>query len=126
MPALVILAATFAMPASFVASEERLVEGIAAQVGNEIVLASEVLELSEPIEERMRAAGAPEYEIAKVRKDALERLIETRLISSVVQRLELGADRDEVDEAIRAIASDNEIGVEQLLRSIQSHGLTID
>jgi peptidyl-prolyl cis-trans isomerase SurA len=105
---------------------ERLVEGIAAQVGNEIVLASEVMELAGPVEERMRQAGAPASEIVMVRKDALERLIENRLLSSVVERLELSADREEVDAAIAAIAEDNELTIEQLLTSIASHGLSVE
>ncbi len=61
-----------------------------------------------------------------VRKDALERLIETRLLSSVVERLELEADREEVSAAIAAIAEDNGLTIEQLLSSIASHGLSID
>jgi peptidyl-prolyl cis-trans isomerase SurA len=105
---------------------EKLVEGIAAQVGNDIVLVSEVLELSAPVEERMRKAGAPKSEIARVRKDALERLIETKLLSSVVERLELSADREEVDKAIEAIAADNGLTKEQLFASVASHGLTVD
>jgi peptidyl-prolyl cis-trans isomerase SurA len=113
-------------PTSITHAAEQLVEGIAAQVGNDIVLASEVLELSAPIEERMRKAGAPEAEILKLRRDALDRLIETKLLSSVVERLELGADRDEVDSAIAAIANDNNLTVEQLLSSITGHGLTIE
>ncbi len=106
--------------------DARLVEAIAAQVGSEIVLASEVMELAAPVEERLRRAGAPESEIAMVRKDALERLIEAKLLSSVVERLELGADREEVDSAIAAIAAENDLSVDQLLRSIESHGLTVD
>jgi peptidyl-prolyl cis-trans isomerase SurA len=108
------------------ASAERRVEGIAAQVGNDIVLISEVMELAGPVEERMRQAGAPESEINLIRKDALERLIETRLLSSVVERLELGADREQVDAAIAAIADDNGLTIEQLLSSVASHGLSID
>jgi peptidyl-prolyl cis-trans isomerase SurA len=109
-----------------VSAAETQVEAIVAQVGNEVILLSEVMELAAPVEERMRQAGAPRIEIVRVRKDALERLIETRLVSSVVERLELGADPDEVDAAISAIASDNGISVEQLLRSIVSHGLRVE
>ena len=108
------------------AAAERQVEAIVAQVGGEVILLSEVLELAAPVEERLREAGAPEGELSRVRKDALERLIETRLISSVVECLELGADRDEVDAAIAAIAADNGISIEQLLRSIVSHGLRVE
>lgn len=108
------------------ASAERRVEGIAAQVGNDIVLISEVMEMAGPVEERMRQGGASQAEIARVRKDALERLIETRLLSSVVERLELEADREEVDAAIAAIAEDNGLTIEQLLSSIASHGLSVE
>lgn len=105
---------------------EKLVEGIAAQVGSDIVLVSEVMEIAGPVEERMRAAGAPEEEIRKMRIDALDRLIEGKLLSSVVERLELSAEREEVDSAIAAIAEDNGLTTEDLYKSIQSHGLTID
>lgn len=108
------------------AGTERLIEGVAAQVGNQIILVSEVFEMSAPIEERMRAAGAPESEVAMVRREALERLIEGQLLSSVVERLELSADREEIDSAIAAIAQENGLSLDQLLQSIQSHGLAID
>ncbi|MFP6655289.1 MAG: peptidylprolyl isomerase [Myxococcota bacterium] len=105
---------------------ERVVEAIAAQVGSEVILLSEVMELSAPIEGRMRQAGAPPQEIIRVRKEALDRLIETKLIGSVVERLELGADRDQVDAAIAAIAADNSLSLEQLLRSVVDHGLQLE
>jgi len=109
-----------------IGSAEELVEAVAAQVGNEIVLDSEVRELAGPIEERMRQAGAPEREIERVRSQALERLIEGKLLSSVVERLELGATREEVDEAIRGIAGENGLSLEQLYASIASHGLSVE
>lgn len=105
---------------------EAHVEGIAAQVGNDIVLLSEVIEISSPIEKRMREAGAPDAEIQKVRGEALERLIEGKLLSSVVERLELTAEPEEIDAAVAAIAEDNGITTEELYRSIQSHGLSVE
>jgi peptidyl-prolyl cis-trans isomerase SurA len=113
-------------PIASVASDRKMIEGIAAQVGSEIILASEVYELSGPIEERMRTAGLPTSEIMRVRREALDRLIEGHLLSSVVERLELGADREEVDAAISAIAQENGLTLEQLLASIQTHGLTVE
>jgi len=120
------LVAASTLVASHAHAAETLVEGIAAQVGNDIVLVSEVLEISKPVEERMRAAGAPDGEIQQVRRDALERLIESKLLSSVVERLELSAEREEIDAAVAAIAEDNGLTTEELYKSIQNHGLSVD
>ena len=65
-----------AVPASRPGAAELLVDGIAAQVGSDIVLVSEVLEMVAPTEVRMREAGAPDVEIAKLRADGLESIIE--------------------------------------------------
>lgn len=100
-----------------------IVDGIAAQVGGNIVLISEVDELAEPIAERMRNAGVSNAEIQAMRSDALERLIEARMIEGVVDRLELSATDEEVDAAIAGIAAEAGLTVPQLSRSVAAHGL---
>ena len=45
-------------------ADEVLVDGIAAQVGTDIVLVSEVLRIVEPSEREMRKQGQPENQIA--------------------------------------------------------------
>jgi peptidyl-prolyl cis-trans isomerase SurA len=106
-------------------AEPALIDGVAAQVGTEIVLISEVQELAKPVEDRMRAQGIPETEIRSMYRDALERLIESKLIEGVVRRLELEATDQEIDGAIYGIAQDTGLTIEQLERSVESHGLTI-
>lgn len=123
-PILVIGLATLAAAAAH--SREQLFDGIAAQVGGSVVLHSEVIELSGAVERRLRAAGRPESEILRIRADALERLIEARLMEEVVRRLELGVSDAQVDQAIEGIAADNGISVEQLTHSVTSHGLTVE
>lgn len=105
---------------------EQLVEGIAAQVGSSVVLVSEVRRLSAPIEERMRKGGAPESEIRKMRSEALDRLIEDRLIDDVGRRYQLVLTEAEVDDAVARKAQDNGLTVEQLRQSVASHGLTFE
>jgi len=105
---------------------ERLIDGVAAQVGTQVVLVSEVTELAAPLEERMREAGATDRDIMAMRSDALERLIESRLIEGVVKRLELTASDAEVDAAIGGIAAEANITIETLYRSVLSHGLTAE
>jgi peptidyl-prolyl cis-trans isomerase SurA len=105
---------------------EVLVEGIAAQVGNGVVLVSEVRRLAAPIEVRMRKGGVPEGEIRAMRAEALERLIEQRLIEDIVRRAQLSATEAEVDQAVAAIAQENGLTLEQMRQSIAGHGLTLE
>jgi len=107
-------------------AEELLVDGIAAQVGNRIVLVSEVMRFVGPQEAAMRAGGAPESEIAKLRASALEHLIESKLIEELVQRAELHATDEEVDATIASIAQENGLTIEQLEASVVFHGMAFD
>ncbi len=121
-----VLATVFSsMPAPALA-EEILVDGVAAQVGSQIVLASEIEEIARPILERMREAGVSQEEMLQMRKDALERLIESRLIDGVVQQLELGATKPEIDNAIASIAKDTGLTLGQLVESVAGYGLTFE
>jgi peptidyl-prolyl cis-trans isomerase SurA len=73
----------------------------------------------------MRAAGVADSEIRNMYSEALERLIENKLIETVVTRFELQATEGEVDAAIMGIAQDTGLSIEQLQRSVESHGLSI-
>jgi peptidyl-prolyl cis-trans isomerase SurA len=107
-------------------ADEMLADGIAAQVGDDIVLVSEVMQRVGPIEARMRDADAPAVEIAKLRAAGLEKLIEARLIEQTVRRAELYASDEEIDQTIEAIARDNGITRERLEQSVEAQGLTFE
>ncbi len=106
--------------------EEMLIDGIAAQVGSDIVLISEVRQISAPIEARMRAGGAPDEEIAKLRADVLEGLVDRALVRQVVRRTEIDATEAEVDATIAAIAQENDLTVESLQASVEAQGLPFE
>jgi peptidyl-prolyl cis-trans isomerase SurA len=122
-PAFLLLAALLG-PAGIASATEQLVDGIAAQVGTRIVLISEVLRSIGPQEAAMREAGAPDREIAKLRAEALDRLIEARLIEGVVANLELYAKDEEIDATIESIAQENGLTLEQLYASVIFHGMS--
>jgi peptidyl-prolyl cis-trans isomerase SurA len=105
------------------AESSTLLEGIAAQVGSDIVLVSEVRELAAPTLARARAAGATERDLRMIEAQALERLIEKALLRIVVKRAELQASDEEVDGTIAEIAADNGITPEQLRASVEAQGL---
>ena len=100
-----------------------VVDGIAAQVGSEIVLVSEIEQVAEPLEQRMRAEGAPEAEIQRLRTSVLDRLIERRLVALVVRRAELSVTDTEVDQTLASIAQQNDLTLDQLRTSVESQGL---
>jgi peptidyl-prolyl cis-trans isomerase SurA len=101
-----------------------LIDGVAAQVGGEVVLISEVEEMAEPVAKRMRDQGGRDGAVLIMRAEVLERLIEQRLLSDMVRRLELTVSDEEVDSAIASIAGDAGITVSQLIRSVTAHGMT--
>lgn len=107
-------------------AEELLVDGVAAQVGSQIVLVSEVMQSVGPQEAAMREAGVPEREIAKVRAAGLEHMIEARLIEDLVRQTELYASDEEVDATIESIARENGLSLEQLEASVVFHGMAFD
>ena len=121
---LILLSLVGAAPLS--QANEKLLEGVAAQVGDQIVLVSELNEITRPMEKRMRDGGAPETQIGNMHREALERLIDERLIATMVTRLEMGASQDEVSEAIAGIAQSNGLTTAQLKASVENHGLTMD
>ena len=100
-----------------------LVDGIAAQVGSEIVLVSEVLEVAAPAEAQIRADGGNDSDVSRLQQEILERLIERALIRQVVKRAELDASDAEVDEAIADIARENQLTPEELRASVEAQGL---
>lgn len=106
-----------------VADDSILLEGIAAQVGSEIVLVSEVRELAAPTIARAKQAGASERDLRMIEAQALERLIEKALLRVVVKRAELQASDEEIDGTIAEIASDNGITPAQLRASVEAQGL---
>jgi len=103
-----------------------VLDGVAAQVGDKVVLYSEIFQLSAPTEARMRAGGASNAEIAALRADVLERLIERRLIEELIDRNNIEASDTEVDEAIKGIASENQMTVEELHRRVVEGGMSFD
>jgi peptidyl-prolyl cis-trans isomerase SurA len=107
-------------------ADEMLVEGIAAQVGTQIVLISEVMEAVAGDEHRMRAAGAPELEIAKLRAEGLEALIERRLLEKIVEDADLHATEAEVDTTIEAIARENGLSIEKLRETVATQGMSYE
>lgn len=105
------------------ATAQEIVDGIAAQVGSEIVLVSEVYQVAEPTERRIRESGGTDQDVAMLRAEILERMIERALVRQVVRRAELDATEAEIDIAIEGIANENGLTVQELKQSVEAQGL---
>jgi peptidyl-prolyl cis-trans isomerase SurA len=120
------IAAGALLAASPATSDEILVDGIAAQVGEGVVLFSEVIAMVAEGEKQMRTAGVADDQIAKLRAQGLERMIEDKLIRNEVKRMEMYASDEEVDGTIAMIASDNGLTPEQLERSVRAKNVDFE
>jgi len=103
-----------------------LVDGIAAQVGTDVVLVSDVTRLAAPLEVKMREAGASDQDLTVMRGDVLDRLIDRKLIALFAKRSEIQVNDLEIDEAVAGIAKENQMTPEQLRSSVEAQGLTWD
>lgn len=101
-----------------------VIDGIAAQVGTEVVLVSEVDRLSKPIEEKVRAKGGTDRDIRYVRSDILDKLIERKLILLVAKRAEVETSDFEIDDTVNSIARENHMDVDTLRKNVEQEGLT--
>jgi peptidyl-prolyl cis-trans isomerase SurA len=102
---------------------ELLLDGIAAQVGSEVVLVSDVRDAAGPTAARARAQGARDEDIRQLYVEVLEQMIERALIQQLVLRAEIGASDAEVDEAIASIASENGLSTDKLRASVEAQGM---
>jgi peptidyl-prolyl cis-trans isomerase SurA len=74
----------------------------------------------------MREAGATEADVATMRAELLDRLIDRTLISLFAKRNEIQASEAEIDEAMNAVASENQMTVEQMRQSVEAQGMAWD
>jgi len=120
------IAAGALLAASTASPDEMLVDGIAAQVGEDVVLFSEVIGMVAEREKQLRAAGFGDEQIAMLRAQGLERMIEDKLIRSEVKRIEAYASDEEVDGAIAMLARDNGITPEELEKSVRARNMNFE
>lgn len=106
------------------AAAGEVVDGIAAQVGTDVVLVSDVTLLATPIEVKMREGGATDSDLALMRGEVLERLIDRKLIALFAKRAEIQVNDLEIDEAVSGIATENHLSPEQLRASVEAQGMT--
>ena len=108
--------------------DARMVEKIAAVVGQNVVLASEVEEKAGPLLSDVNKVTDPDKRAARassLRREVLERLIDDELILQQATELKLSVTSDQVDSSIAEIKKQNNIDDEQLREALRAQGMSM-
>ena len=110
------------------ARADQSIEGIAAIVGEDVILRSEVNMATAQMLASIRArqGQVPPEVASQVHNEALRSLIDDKLIMRVAERNNLQASASEIDEAIEGIAADEGISVDDIYTAVSSQGLSRD
>jgi peptidyl-prolyl cis-trans isomerase SurA len=106
-----------------------VVDEIAAVIGEEVILRSEVEEEAQNALAEMEKAAAqggarqPPRDRRRVVLDTLERMIDDVLIAQQASAMKITVDRDEVELAIESMARENGVDLETFRRALESRGV---
>ena len=109
-------------------ADARMVEKIAAVVGENVVLASEVEEKAGPLMSDISKVTDPDKRSARassLRREVLERLIDDELILQQATELKLSVTSDQVDSSIAEIKKQNNIDDDQLREALRAQGMSM-
>jgi len=106
----------------------RVVEKIAAVVGSNVILASEVEEKAAPLLQELGRITDPTKRAARassLRREVLDRLIDDQLINDQASELRLSVTPEQVDASIAEIKRQNNIDDKQLDDALRGQGMTM-
>ena len=108
-------------------SRADVVEGVVAVVDNDVILLSELDKATNLLLARVQAQQGgqdipPEVAI-QIRNDALQQLIDQRVMRKYAERVKLAVTPEEIDETVQGIANDEGVPPEQIYAAAASEGL---
>ena len=130
-PAVVTLAGLVSVGAAAAGARDagaRMVEKIAAVVGPNVVLASEVEEKAGPLMSEVSKMPDPDKRSARataLRREVLERLIDEELILQQAVELKLNVTSEQIDASIEEIKKQNNIDDNQLRDALRAQGMSM-
>lgn len=122
------LAGAVALTLASAAAQARVVEKIAAVVGDSVILGSEIEEKAAPLlaeVSRLPEASKRAARAAALRREVLERLIDDELILQQATELKLTVTSEQVDSSIEEIKRQNNIDDDQLREALRTQGMTM-
>jgi peptidyl-prolyl cis-trans isomerase SurA len=122
-PALALWLALAALSASAQTPTLQPGDYIAAVVNQDVVAASEVVQRTERLRQEARQRGEVMPETAGLRKQALEALIEDRVLVTYARDNGNRIDEAELDRVVANVAAQNKLTLEQLRARLKADGL---
>jgi peptidyl-prolyl cis-trans isomerase SurA len=112
------------------AARADLVEGVVAVVDDDVILLSELDKTTNlmlvRIQEQQGAQDLPPEIVTRIRTDALQQLIDQRVMRKYAERVKLDVTQEEIDETVQGIASDEGLDPEQIYAAAAREGLARD
>jgi peptidyl-prolyl cis-trans isomerase SurA len=129
LAALAVLALVAVLPPLWpLPAHARVVEKIAALVGDDIILLSEVEDRAAPLLAEIASITNPterETREAAIRREVLERLVQDQLLAQQATELKLTVSGDEIDRAVGQIKRDYGLTDAQLKDELRKQGLSM-
>ncbi len=125
-----LLAVFLCAPATFLCAPVargagEVVDGVAAIVGDQVILLSEVREAWHSYVDRVRARGEQlsQQDLLELRNNALQTLIDEKLVLQVAKKQNMTASEEEIDESINGIAQEESMTVDAIYAAAAKQGL---
>jgi len=102
---------------------------VLAVVGDEVITILDVEKLIAPQVEEIKARGGglkAEQQIASLRQQALDKLIQDRLLAGEANRLGIKVTKEDVDGGLKRILEINNIDMEELIKTLAKDGYTLE
>lgn len=108
-------------------AQAEVVNKIAAVVNDEIITTHQLdLKLADFLASQAQGSVVPPEQMANLRQEFLDRLIEEQLVQQKIRELKLSASDAEIEAAIEDILRQNQITREQLAVALQGQGLSFE
>ncbi|MDT8999434.1 peptidylprolyl isomerase [Paucibacter sp. APW11] len=121
--ACVALLSSFAAQAQNKASQLRPGDHIAVVVNQDVVAASEIAQRTDRLREEAKRRGEALPDVEALRKQALEALIEDRVIVTYARETGTKVDEPELDRVVANVAAQNKFTMEQLRERLKADGM---
>ncbi len=112
------------------AEPAEVVDRIVAIVNDDIITLSQLNQLMAPVEKKVRESGyiseKDRKKLFQLREQALNQLIEQKLLKQEIEKASLTISEQEIDETIENVKKANYITDEELRKSLAQEGLTME